>query len=468
MSFFSINFGIYFSIFWMFFYYFKFSVTVQKILLLAFSYYFLYTCAGESGTFVLAINVIFAICIWFWGIFIYHFHSKFSLVLAICSIVFLLAFFKYIKFFEPIAIFLAQISDSNLLIANALPIGISYYSFMAIGYLVHLYKRKIKRQSLLNTLVFLSFFVTITSGPILGAKGFFTQLNRVRKNPAFYARCGEIYTLFTLSFFKIFIIANWTSKIIEPIFKTPQIYPSSVLIAALCGYSIMLYAQFSGFIDMSRALGVMIGFNIPKNFNRPFRALNLQIFWRRWHISLMKFFMEFVYIPLGGSRLGTARKWLNIGIVFVISGVWHGSGSVWEKYIIWGLIHAFGMIFCLFIAKFGVDFLKFGAFKRFVTFLFVSFAWIYFSFGDIGIIEANIFLKTLIFGFLADFWRILFVFCVVFFGLLIYNQINFFCLIKRMFLRTNSVVICLFFIIYALVIYKLMPNEIPNFMYGDF
>ena len=182
----------------------------------------------------------------------------------------------------------------------------------------------------------------------------------------------------------------------------------------------------------------------------------------------MKFFMEFVYIPLGGSRLGTARKWLNIGIVFVISGVWHGSGSVWEKYIVWGLIHAFGMIFCLFITKFGVDFLKFGAIKRFVTFLFVSFAWIYFSFGDIGIIEANIFLKTLIFGFLADFWRILFVFCVVFFGLLIYNQINFFCLIKRMFLRANSVVICLFFIIYALVIYKLMPNEIPNFMYGDF
>ena len=118
--------------------------------------------------------------------------------------------------------------------------------------------------------------------------------------------------------------------------------------------------------------------------------------------------------------------------------------------------------------KFGVDFLKFGAIKRFVTFLFVSFAWIYFSFGDIGIIEANIFLKTLIFGFLADFWRILFVFCVVFFGLLIYNQINFFCLIKRMFLHANSVVICLFFIIYALVIYKLMPNEIPNFMYGGF
>ena len=111
---------------------------------------------------------------------------------------------------------------------------------MAIGYLVHLYKRKIKRQSLLNTLVFLSFFVTITSGPILGAKGFFTQLNRVRKNPAFYARCGEIYTLFTLSFFKIFIIANWTSKIIEPIFKTPQIYPSSVFNS--CAMWLLYYA----------------------------------------------------------------------------------------------------------------------------------------------------------------------------------------------------------------------------------
>lgn len=466
MNLFSFDFAFIFIIFWAFYYYFRFAYITQKLILLGFSYLFLYLCTrGSVENLALLINIFFAIYIWLIAKILAKFHSKILLIFGIFSIVLSLGFFKYIKFFDPISQSLESHFDNSLLISNALPLGISYYSFMAITYLVQVFNKQTKPQSMLNTLIYLSFFVTITSGPIVMANDFFKMLNKRKNDSKTYIRSDEIFTLFTLAFIKVLLVANWTSKAIEPIFKAPSIHEPHFLVIGCVGFSVMLYAQFSGFIDFVRGLGMLLGYPLPKNFRHPFSATNLRDFWRRWHITLMKFFMKFIYIPLGGSRKGVWRKYLNIAIVFLISGIWHGSGSEWLKYAIWGLIHAFGMVAFLLYSSQKMDILRFATLKQFITFMFVSFSWIFFGFGDTGLYEANEYFKALFVGFNE---KIIGVILAVFASLYLYNKINFHCVIKSVFRHLNGFLQVVFFVILGILIFKLMPNEIPNFMYGGF
>jgi len=469
MSVFSLEFGVTFLIFWAIYHYFRFSLTIQKLLILGFSYTFLYLAtAANVGAMAVLINFLYAFFVYTVASILSQSHSKKLYLFSILAVILTLAFFKYLKFFEPIAQNLEQISDNNIFISNALPLGISYYSFMSIIYLTGVYKRKIGAQSMLDVFIYLSFFVTITCGPILAAKEFFVALNRVKKSEKFYARSAEIYTLLTLSMVKVLLIANWISKVIEPIFRTPEIYPAHVLIMGLFGFSIMLYAQFSGFIDLMRAIAAMMGFRIAKNFNRPFRAANLSEFWRRWHITLMLFFRDHLYFPLGGSRGGFWRTQRNVLIVFLVSGIWHGSGSVMAGFAVWGLLHAFGMIVCNICAKKRLTLIKSRSLRQFLTFCFVSFAWMFFGFADSDFGSSLSYLNGLVLGLSENVLNSLLVLIAAYCGLYLYNLVNFHALIKRFFRTINSLFIALFLAILAVLIYKLMPSEIPNFMYGGF
>ncbi|QCD51896.1 MBOAT family O-acyltransferase [Campylobacter sp. RM16192] len=445
MNLFSIEFAVSFFIFWLFYYFFNSNIKAQKWLILGFSYLFL----GLAGLKFLIINIIFSLIIYKFAKKIYDTNSSSSLFLGIVFVVLTLAFFKYNGFFE---LNFGTIKFENI----ALPLGVSFYSFMSIILLVDSYNQEIDKPNLLDTLLFLSFFAVIISGPILKPKPFFEKLNSKKE----FSEESKIFTLLTLAIIKKLLIANHLFDIINPIFQAPNSLATSELIATLFGYSIMLYCDFSGYVDFVLALGLMCGFNLPTNFNRPFAALNLKEFWQNWHISLMNFFKNYIYIPLGGSRGGTLLTQINVLIVFFISGIWHGAGI---NFLIWGLMHGLGVIFLNLTKE--LDLLVFDCLKRFFTFVFVSFIWIFFVTDFIGMLR---FLKAISTNLEGDRLNIIAVFAIAFLFTFIYSKINLKSLLFTFFQKINLFFSTIFLAIFGLIVYFLMPSGMPNFIYQGF
>lgn len=445
MNLFSIEFAVSFFIFWLLYYFFNSNIKAQKWLILGFSYLFL----GLLGLKFLIINIVFSLIVYFFAKKIHDTNSSFDLFLGIAFVVLTLAFFKYNGFFE---LKFGVIKFENI----ALPLGVSFYSFMSIILLVDSYNQEIDEPNLLDTLLFLSFFAVIISGPILKPKPFFERLNTKKE----FGKENKIFALLTLAIIKKLLIANHLFDIINPAFQAPHSLETSELIATLFGYSIMLYCDFSGYVDFVLALGLMCGFNLPPNFNRPFAALNLKEFWQNWHMTLMNFFKNYIYIPLGGSRGGTLATQINVLIVFFISGIWHGAGI---NFIIWGLMHGFGVIFLNLTKE--IDLLKFDFLKRFFTFIFVSFIWIFFVTDFAGMLR---FLKAMRANLEGDYLNIIAVFAMAFLFTFIYANINFRSIIFNFFSKINLFFSMIFLTVFGLIVYFLMPSGMPNFIYQGF
>ncbi len=326
MNLFSIEFGLCFFIFWPIYYFLNDKTQAQKAVLLAFSYLFL----ASFGLKFLIINFIFSTAIFLFARAVADKDSTLPFAAGVIFVLCALVFFKYGGYFT---IKFGVIKLENI----ALPLGISFYSFMSILLLKAVRGGELEAPSYFDTLIFLSFFAVIISGPILRPKPFFEALN----SPKVFSASPAVFALLCSALFKKLIIANHLFELINPIFAAPTL-PASQLLGALFGYSVLLYADFSGYVDFVTALGLMCGFTLPQNFNRPFTARNLKIFWQNWHISLMNFFKECVYFPLGGSRGTRAQTQLNVMLVFAISGVWHGAGL---GFLLWGLIHGLGVVF---------------------------------------------------------------------------------------------------------------------------
>ncbi len=236
----------------------------------------------------------------------------------------LLFFFKYAGLF------------SERLGGYALPIAISFYTFQNISFVVDLYRGEIKEFSFLDYALYISFFPKLLQGPI-------TSYADLKKE---FDHCGDtrfsseaVYRgllLFSLGLWKKVILADTLGRGADYAFT--NIYTLTQLEAALgaVAYSLQLYFDFSGYCDMARGICRMIGMDLPLNFDLPYRARNILDFWKRWHITLTKFFTKYVYIPLGGNRKGKVRLYINVLIVFVLSGIWHGAGLT---FLIWGLMH---------------------------------------------------------------------------------------------------------------------------------
>ena len=267
-----------------------------------------------------------------------------------------------------------------------LPIGISFFTFQAMSYVIDLYRGKAKLQvNLADFALYVSLFPQLIAGPIVRYSDIELQLKR-RTDNAKALFIGQRYFCYGLG--KKILIANTFAEIADSIWamETESIGCSLAWLAAL-SYTIQIYYDFSGYSDMAIGLGYMFGFKFKKNFDYPYTSLSVQEFWRRWHISLSTWFKEYVYIPLGGNRKGLARTCINVFIVFLLTGIWHGANFT---FIAWGLFYAVLLIAeRLFLGKI-LEKNPVKLINRIYTLMAVIIGWVYFRSDNI--FEANKFI----------------------------------------------------------------------------
>lgn len=263
------------------------------------------------------------------------------LLFSIVANLSLLAFFKYANFFQHnMFLFIKMLGyqPSWTAVNILLPIGISFYTFQTLSYTIDVYHRKIPTcRSPLDFFLFVSFFPQLIAGPIVRAGDFIPQLQK----PA--AFCFDKIALFTFlrGLIKKVIVADNISLFSDVVFRSPENYSTPIIWLGAISFSIQVYCDFSGYSDMAIGLARSLGYQLPLNFNRPLFSTNPSEFWNRWHITLSSWFKDYLYFPLGGSKKGNLIKYRNIGIVFIISGIWHGAG--WN-FIFFGLVNGLAVI----------------------------------------------------------------------------------------------------------------------------
>ncbi len=248
----------------------------------------------------------------------------------------MLGVFKYFDFFSTSFAALFGISAENTLLLNViLPAGISFYTFQTLGYVIDVYYGRQKAErSIVNFAAFVAFFPQLVAGPIERAGDLLIQIKAPQEFSWVNMHHGA--RLFCMGLFKKLVIADNMALFVDPVFADPAAYDPLTLLFAAYAFSFQIYCDFSGYTDMARGIAKTMGINLSLNFNLPYMATSVRQFWQRWHMTLYRWFNDYIYIPLGGSRAGVATTYRNILIVFTISGLWHGAG--WN-FIIWGTLH---------------------------------------------------------------------------------------------------------------------------------
>lgn len=246
--------------------------------------------------------------------------------------------FKYYGMFAELlqdAAALAGIRLQLPVLSLLLPVGISFYTFQALGYSIDVYRGTVQHErNFLNYALFVSFFPQLVAGPIERSANLLPQFQTVR------SFCYENYRLgmrlMLLGFFKKVVIADNLSLAMDRYYEYLEIWPGPLLVLGVVLFTVQIYCDFSAYSDIARGAAKVLGFDLMKNFDHPYFARSISEFWHRWHISLSQWFRDYVYIPLGGNRRGAARKRLNLFITFMVSGLWHGAN--WT-YVAWGALH---------------------------------------------------------------------------------------------------------------------------------
>jgi alginate O-acetyltransferase complex protein AlgI len=253
-----------------------------------------------------------------------------------------LAVFKYYGFFaESLQRSLAAIGLGAPLplLTIALPVGVSFFTFQAISYVVDVRRRLVDAAGALDVAVYLSFFPHLVAGPIVRAREFLPQLASPR-DPNRVA-VGSGIALIGLGLIKKVVIADYLARtVVDPVFAVPQSYHAPDVLLAGYAYAAQIYCDFSGYTDMAIGLALLLGFVFPQNFRSPYRALGFSDFWRRWHMTLSRFLRDFLYIPLGGNRHGRLMTYRNLFLTMLLGGLWHGAA--WT-FVLWGAIHGTGL-----------------------------------------------------------------------------------------------------------------------------
>lgn len=308
----------------------------------------LLTCA--SYAFVTLFDVRFALILAGYSLFIYLLANHASqrlrpgLVygLLTTAIVALFATFKHYAFFrESIQTVLAGtgLPVDLPVLSLLLPIGLSYYSFHSVSYVVDCQKDPQQRASFPDVVLYLAFFPSLVAGPINRASHFMPQLQDEQR-PLLEPRRALL--LITLAMLKLFLFSAWLSEYrVDPAFADLQSQSAAELLVAVYAYAWTIYCNFSGYTDLVTGIALLLGFRLPVNFNAPYLASNLKDFWGRWHISLSTFIRDYIYIPLGGGRRGLSRTSLNVMVAMLLSGLWHGAALT---FVVWGLLHGLGVV----------------------------------------------------------------------------------------------------------------------------
>lgn len=318
--------------------------TAQKLLLLGASYWFY---AGMNLR-LLGLIVASSLANWALGEALARASSQRARLAAVATSVIgnlcLLGFFKYYNFFregldEVLAV--AGLTSHLPILEIFLPLGISFYTFQSIAYCVDLYRgHGHKARSLLDFLLFIGFFPQLLIGPICRSADLLPQFEKPA--PDTVPDLELAATLILSGLFKKVILASiLATHLVDDCFVTPENYSSLALLVAAYGYTIQIYCDFSGYTDMARGIGLLMGVHLPENFNNPYAATNIGDFWRRWHISFSRWLRDYIYFPLGGSKVPRWRTYLNLMITMLLGGLWHGAHV---KYIAWGAIHGAALV----------------------------------------------------------------------------------------------------------------------------
>ena len=345
-----------------------------------FSLYFFYKASGWCVSLVIAS----AIIDYSLSNLIYRQQNKtYKKLLLITSVMLnlgLLFYFKYTNFFIQLLndSSFTHISPINLI----LPIGISFYTFENLSYTIDVYRGEFRPvTNFLDYLFFLSFFPKLIMGPIVRAADFIPQINKpygITENE--FAR--GFFLLLTGLFKKVVISDYINVNFVQYIFDDPSKHTGLECLLGVYGYALVIYCDFSGYSDMAIGLAQWLGFKVALNFNAPYKSASITEFWRRWHISLSSWLRDYLYIPLGGSRRGKWRTYINLLITMLLGGLWHGAS--WN-FIIWGGLHG-GMLAA---ERFRNSFFKpSGTIWKvagiLVTFHFVCFCWVFFKAGTLN------------------------------------------------------------------------------------
>lgn len=271
-----------------------------------------------------------------------------------------------------------------------LPVGISFFTFQAVGYTIDVYRDEIEAEkNFVRYALFVSFFPQLVAGPIERSKNLLNQLKKIKPFDVVRAESG-LFTIAYGLFLKI-VIADNISSVIDPVFKEVTSYTGMELCMASMLFAFQVYCDFNGYTKMAIGSAQILGYRLHENFDAPYLAVSVKDFWRRWHISLTSWFRDYLYIPLGGSKKGILRKQINIIIVYLCSGLWHGAA--WH-YVIWGGLNGLLSVaedVCNPIRKKCISFFRiddnrkiYRVFRRVVTFILIDVTWVFFRAEAVG------------------------------------------------------------------------------------
>ena len=303
------------------------------------------------------------------------------MVISVIASLSVLFFFKYYNFVVGT---IGDFFGADLTLQLVLPVGISFYTFQTLSYSIDVYRGNIKAEHHFGYYaLFVSFFPQLVAGPIERPDNLLPQLLKEHKFNFDDLYIGSKRML--AGFFKKIVVADIVAGYVNAVYNNPGKSGGLAIIIATLLFAVQIYCDFSGYTDIAIGCSRVMGYRLMQNFNRPYSAENIRDFWSRWHISLTSWFKDYLYIPLGGNRKGYSRQLLNLFIVFLVSGLWHGAE--WT-FILWGLIHAIYRIVGdltykkreKLYSRLGIDTASrpVRAFRTAVTFVLVCFAWIFF------------------------------------------------------------------------------------------
>lgn len=293
------------------------------------------------------------------------------MLLGLCANLGVLFFFKYHDFF--VSNLNSALGLGLRLYRLALPLGISFFTFQQLSYVIDSYRRTVPRYNILDYALFVTFFPQLVAGPIVLHSEIVPQFADSQNRRFRFDNFAPGLYAFALGLFKKVIVADTFGAAVEAGYAAAATLntPEAWLVAV--GYTLQLYFDFSGYCDTATGIALMFNIRLPLNFNSPYKSMNIREFWQRWHITLSRFLTTYIYFPLGGSRRGTARTCLNLMIVFLASGLWHGAGWL---FLLWGFLHGAASV-AYRLCRRQYDALH-PALQWMLTFLFVTVAWVFF------------------------------------------------------------------------------------------
>lgn len=367
--------------------YFLIPQKYRYLWLLGASYYF-YSCWNAQYALLMATSTVIT---YLSGIFISRAKTdtgrKISVAASFVLNLAILFYFKYFYFTMDNINLVREMLGLSVLEPKfdvILPVGISFYTFQALSYTMDVYRKEISpEKNILRYALFVSFFPQLVAGPIERSKNLLTQLREEHRFDYNRARCGLLVMLW--GFFLKLVIADRAAILVNTVYDKSAEFGGAMLLLATVAFAVQIYCDFASYSIIAKGAAKVMGFELMDNFRQPYFSTSIAEFWRRWHISLSSWFKDYLYIPLGGNRKGTVRKYFNLMVVFLVSGLWHGAS--WN-FVIWGFLHGMYQILgsvTINVRKFICEILNidrktnhYKLLQRVITFALVTFGWIFF------------------------------------------------------------------------------------------